>query len=142
NGPSAAVTSPYPVCVPLETLRSTMCRSCVAPKLVSNGCKSRIRSSRISMCSMNTRCSGNKKVFARFITAFESGNEVIVMKVLQEFMANASLYILCRLQAMLFQLLDIGWNAYAANLTFDERVRLIDPPFCDQTIAFQSFLQL
>src|SRR5262245_19880705 len=121
---------------------STMCRSCVEPKLVSNGCKSRMRSSRISMCLRNTRCSGNKKVFAPFVIAFESGNEVIVMKVLQEFIADTSLYIPCRFQALPFQVLNIGWNAYASNLALDERARIVDPPFRDQTIAFQSFLHL
>ena len=45
------------------------------PKLVSNGCRSRIRSSRISICLTNTRCSGNEEVLAPLVLTLETRDE-------------------------------------------------------------------
>src|SRR5262245_47078109 len=95
------------------------CRVCVVPKLVSNGCKSIIRSSRISICLMNTRCSGDEKIFTPLIAALESRDKVIVLKVFEEFLAHATLNALCRFQAFFLHRLDVVWNRYAADITFD-----------------------
>src|SRR5262245_3725873 len=92
------------------------CRSCVEPKLVSNECRSRMCSSRISTCLMNTRRSVNEKVFTVLEVALEPGHKVVVLEVLDELLARATLDILGRAQILLLQRLDIQWNANTANI--------------------------
>src|SRR5262249_37138716 len=121
---------------------STMCRSCVAPKLVSKGCNSRMRSSRISICLMNTPCSGNKKIVAAVRFALEPRDEIVILQVLEELPTHAKLHILRRLHTLFLQSLNVGWNEYAPNVTFNRDAGSIDPPFRDHAVALQSALQL
>src|SRR5437016_10867708 len=117
------------------------CRSCVEPKLVSKGWRSRIRSSRISICLINTRCSGDKQVFIPLVCPLEISDEVILRNILEKLLTDAQLNVPGRLQALLFERLDIGWNKHMSNITLELDSRLLDPPLCDEPVAFQSLLQ-
>ena len=84
---------------------------------------------------MNTRCSGHEQILAPLVLALETGNEVVVVEVLQKLLANAQLHVLRRLQTLLLQRLNVGGNVDAANVALNRDPRLVDPPFRDDTIA-------
>src|SRR5262245_687616 len=100
-----------------------------------------MRNSRSSICLMNTRCSGDKQILARFFAALESRNEVVILKVLLKLLSNSQLDVLSRFQALLLQALYIGWNRNAANIAGNAGPRLVNPPFRDQAVTFQALLQ-
>src|SRR2546427_12397272 len=106
-----------------------MWRSWVASKLVSNGCSSRMRSSRISICLINTGCSRDEQILAPFVLSLKGGNKIVVLQILQELLTDAQLDVLCGLQALLLEGLDIRWNVHTAHIvTFDVDSRIVDPP--------------
>src|SRR5947207_13061685 len=100
-----------------------------------------MRSSRISIRLINTRSSGSENIFAPFFLPFESGDEVIVVDVLQKLTADPLLHILCGFEALRFQGLDVGGNIDTTHITSERESRLIDPPFRNDAIAVEPFIQ-
>src|SRR2546425_978463 len=96
-----------------------MCRSCVEPKLVSNGWRSRIRSSRISICLINTRCSRDEEILTPLILPLEIRYEVIVLEIFQELLAHTQLHVLRGLEALLLERLNVGGNEHAPHVAFN-----------------------
>src|SRR6266704_2646054 len=141
TGPWPAVTSPYPTDVPSVTFTSTMRRSWVTPKLVSNGFRSCIRSSRISICLINTRRSSHEQILAPLVFPLKAGGEIVLLEVFQKLLANPPLDLLCRGDALLFEGLNISWYAHAPNVALDLDSRLINPPLRDHAVAFKALLQ-
>src|ERR1051325_1137041 len=98
-------------------------------------------SSRISICLINTRSSGNENIFAPLFLPFESGDEVIVVDVLQKLTADPLLHILCGFEALRSQALDVGGNIDTPHISAGRKPRLIDPPFRNDAIAVEPFIQ-
>ena len=92
------------------------------------------------MFLINTRRSRDKQIFTPLIGPLEIGDEIIICKILQKLLADALLHVLGGLQALFLERLDVGWNKYAANITFKLDSRLVDPPLCNKPIAVQSLL--
>src|SRR6267143_4316899 len=118
-----------------------MRRSWVTPKLVSNGCRSRMCSSRISICLMNTGRSRDKQIFAPFVFPLKSRDEIVFLKVFQQLLANAQLHILRGLQALLLDGLNIRRNENAAHVTLDLWPGPVNPPLGNHAIGFKALLQ-
>src|SRR5207244_4314178 len=105
-----------------------MRRSWLTPKLVSNGFRSCIRSSRISICLINTRRSSHEQILAPLVfPPLKAGDEIVLLEVFQKLLANPPLDLLCRGDALLFESLNISWYAHAPNLALDPDSRLINP---------------
>src|SRR5262245_45338129 len=101
-----------------------------------------MRNSRISTRLMNTCCSWNKNVFAPLVLAFEPGDEIIVAEVLQELLTHSELHVLGGLHTLFLQRLNIGRNEYTPKFAGHGDSRLVDPPLCNQPVAFQPSLHL
>src|SRR5690242_16912204 len=103
---------------------------------------SRICSSRISTRRTNTRGSGGEQIFAPLFLTFESSHEIVVLKVLKKLLADTSLDVLRGFNALPFQSLDVRGNVNAADVAFRGRPLTIDPPFGNDTICVESFVEL
>src|SRR5438477_4216805 len=102
-----------------------------------------MRSSRISICLINTRCSRNEQILAPFVLSLKGGYKIVVLQILEELLTDAQLNVLCGLQALLLEDLDIRWNVDAAHVvTYHMDSRLVDPPFGDGAIALEALLKL
>src|SRR5262245_21503231 len=101
-----------------------------------------MRSSRISICLMNTRRSGDQQIRTPFIATLEAGDEVILFEILEQLVAHAYLQVLCGLEILLFQGLNISREIHASNITANVHARFLDPPLRNQPIAFEALLQL
>src|SRR5437870_787942 len=99
-------------------------------------------SSRISTRWTNKRSSGSKEIFAPFFLTFESGHEIVVLNILKKLIADAMLDILCGFEALCFQCLDIRWNINTPDVAGWRYSSLIDPPFGDNTVRIETFVQL
>src|SRR5262249_8387375 len=100
-----------------------------------------MRSSRISIFSTNIEGSRNEEILAPLILTLESGDPEILLKVLQELFAYAQLNVLSGFEALLLERLNIGGNVDTTDLTLNRRCRLIEPPFGDEPVTFQSCLK-
>src|SRR5580704_4830731 len=100
-----------------------------------------MRSSRSSICLINTRCPRHEDVFAPFIAALETGDEIIVRYVFQKLLADALLDVTRRFQALLLEELQIQRDDDSTSVRPNMNSRTIDPPFRDNTIAVEPTLQ-
>src|SRR5215472_1607345 len=123
------------------TFTIMMCRSCVAPKLVSNGCRRRIRSSRSSICLMNTRRSWNKQICAPFVVPLKAGDEIVLTEIFQELLSNAKLQVSNRTRALAAEFLNIRGNVYAADIPLRTQTWLIQPPFRKHAIRLERCIR-
>src|SRR5438034_11414214 len=113
-----------------------MRRSWVTPKLVSNGFRSCIRSSRISICLINTRRSSHEQILAPLVFPLKAGDEIVLLEVFQKLLANPPLCLLRRGEAWLFEGLNISRYAPGPIVASDPNRRLINPPPGNQPSPF------
>src|SRR5262245_54926813 len=95
-------------------------RSCVTPKLVSNGRRRRIRISRNSMREINIGGASDEDVFAPVSLSFKRDHEEIIGEVTHEFLTNSQPGLLCAN--------DVCGNADSTLLAFHRRAWPVEPP--------------
>src|SRR5215470_2608255 len=100
-----------------------------------------MRSSRISIRLINIGGASYEKVLARFAVALKAGDEVVILDVFQELLANASLDVSRGVDVLLFEGLKIRRNDDESNIALYCDARLVDPPFGDHAIAIMAALQ-
>src|SRR5688572_17730105 len=102
-------------------------RSRVTPKLVSNGCRSRIRISRSSIREINTGCTSDEDVVTGLSMPFEASNVEVVFDVCLKFFANA--------WSLRPRKRRIGRDGYPALIALDHGARSIQPPLGNQPVT-------
>src|SRR6516225_4666919 len=97
-----------------------------------------MRSSRISIFLINTRCSRHKEVGAPFVGPFKTGDEVIFAEIFQKLLADPQLKIPERSRTLPDQILNAGGNVEAADVAaFRMQTGFVQPPLRNQTVGLE-----